>query len=233
VSRNTGQAATDENRQESRVPYRSPRTELADNQDSEKRTAEQSARPHRDERLTFLQGFIREPKGVGSIIPSSRFMERRLVDVAGLACAESVVELGPGTGGTTRAFLKAMPAHAALMAIELDPMFADHVRNTVHDPRLVVHQGSAEDIVDTLVAYRQKAPDAVISGIPFSTMPADLGLRIVKAVREALAPGGCFVAYQFRDVVARHARQVFGVPEYERMEFLNIPPMHVWRWRKP
>src|SRR5690606_35763534 len=118
VSRNTGQAATDENRQESRVPYRSPRTELADNQDSEKRTAEQSARPHRDERLTFLQGFIREPKGVGSIIPSSRFMERRLVDVAGLACAESVVELGPGTGGTTRAFLKAMPAHAALMAIE-------------------------------------------------------------------------------------------------------------------
>jgi phospholipid N-methyltransferase len=160
-------------------------------------------------------------------------MERRLVAVAGLASAESVVELGPGTGGTTRAFLKSMPASASLMAIELDPLFADHVRNTVHDQRLVVHQGSAGDIVDTLTAYRQKSPDAVISGIPFSTMPVELGLHIVSAVREALAPGGCFVAYQFRDVVARHAKQVFGAPEYERMEFLNVPPMHVWRWRKP
>src|SRR5690606_30845908 len=130
-------------------------------------------------KLTFLQGFLREPKGVGSVIPSSRFMERRLVDVAGLAMADSVVELGPGTGGTTRAFLKAMPAGSALMAIELDGLFADHVRNAVRDPRLVVHQGSAEHIVATLAAYRQKPPQAVISGIPFSTMPAEVGRRIV------------------------------------------------------
>lgn len=210
---------------------RSPRTDLAGDNETIIQS-DHAARPQRDEKLTFLQGFLREPKGVGSVIPSSRFMERRLVEVAGLATADSVVELGPGTGGTTRAFLKAMPAGSALMAIELDGLFADHVRSAVRDPRLVVHQGSAEDIVETLAAYRQKSPQAVISGIPFSTMPADLGLRIVEAVREALAPGGCFVAYQFRDVVARHARQVFGAPEYERMEFLNVPPMHVWRWRK-
>lgn len=211
---------------------RSPRTDLAGD-DETLVHGEQPARTQRDERLTFLQGFLREPRGVGSVIPSSRFMERRLVGVAGLASAESVVELGPGTGGTTRAFLKAMPAGSALMAIELDPLFADHVRNTVRDPRLVVHQGSAEHIVQTLAAYRQRSPQAVISGIPFSTMPAEVGQRIVQAVREALAPGGCFVAYQFRDVVARLARPVFGAPEYEQMEFLNVPPMHVWRWRKP
>ena len=210
---------------------RSPRTDLAGDNEPIIH-GDHAARPHRDEKLTFLQGFLREPKGVGSVIPSSRFMERRLVDVAGLASADSVVELGPGTGGTTRAFLKAMPSGSALMAIELDPMFADHVRNAVRDPRLVVHQGSAEHIVDSLAAYRQKPPQAVISGIPFSTMPADVGRRIVEAVRAGLAPGGCFVAYQFRDVVAQHARAVFGEPEYERMEFLNIPPMHVWRWRK-
>lgn len=209
----------------------SPRTDLAGDNETII-PSEHAARARRDERLTFLQGFLREPRGVGSVIPSSPFMERRLVEVANLASADSVVELGPGTGGTSRAFLKAMPAGSALMAIELDPLFVEHVRNVVRDPRLVVHQGSAEQIVDTLAAYRQKPPQAVISGIPFSTMPLELGLRIVEAVREALAPGGCFVAYQFRDVVARHARKVFGTPEYERMEFLNIPPMHVWRWRK-
>ena len=211
---------------------RSPHTDLAGEEPAIESQAVAPAGP-RDEKLTFLQGFLRAPKGVGSVIPSSGFMERRLVDVAGLARAESVVELGPGTGGTTRAFLNAMPAGAALMAIELDPLFADHVRKAVRDPRLVVHQGSAEQIAEALSAYRQAAPQAVISGIPFSTMPAEVGRRIVEAVREALAPGGCFVAYQFRDVVARLARPVFGAPSYQAMEFLNIPPMHVWRWVKP
>ena len=194
---------------------------------------EEALRPQRDDRLAFLRGFLREPKGVGSIIPSSRFMERRLVRIAGLATAESVVELGPGTGGTTRAFLRAMPAGSTLMAMELDPVFVEHVRESIQDSRLIVHQGSAELLVDALNAHRQRPPQVVLSGIPFSTMPADLGSRIIEAVRNALAPGGCFVAYQFRDAVARLAQPVFGEPEVDEMELLNIPPMHVWRWVKP
>jgi phosphatidylethanolamine/phosphatidyl-N-methylethanolamine N-methyltransferase len=196
-------------------------------------TVDDSLRARPDERLAFLKGFFRGPKVVGSVIPSSGFMERRLVRIARLAQAESVVELGPGTGGTTRAFLRAMPASASLLAVELDPVFAEHVRSAVRDPRLVVHQGSAEDLVDALAAYRQRAPQVVLSGIPFSTMPPQVGLRIVQAVRESLAPGGCFVAYQFRDAVARLARQVFGEPERTELEALNIPPMRVWRWVKP
>jgi phosphatidylethanolamine/phosphatidyl-N-methylethanolamine N-methyltransferase len=195
--------------------------------------SEEALRPQRDDRLAFLKGFLREPKVVGSVIPSSRFMERRIVRAARIATADSVVELGPGTGGTTRAILRAMPAKATLMAIELDPVFADHVRGSVHDPRLIVHPGSAELIVEALTAHRLRPPQAVISGIPFSTMPPDVGRRIVLAIREALAPGGCFVAYQFRSAVARIARPVLGEPEAENLEVLNIPPMRVWRWVKP
>lgn len=195
--------------------------------------SEEALRPQRDDRLAFLKGFLREPKVVGSVIPSSRFMERRIVRAARIATADSVVELGPGTGGTTRAILKALPAKASLMAIELDPVFADHVRESIHDPRLIVHPGSAELLVEALTAHRLRAPQAVISGIPFSTMPAEVGRRIVMAIREALAPGGCFVAYQFRGAVARIARPVLGEPETEDLEVLNIPPMRVWRWVKP
>jgi phosphatidylethanolamine/phosphatidyl-N-methylethanolamine N-methyltransferase len=195
--------------------------------------SEEALRPQRDDRLAFLKGFLREPKVVGSVIPSSRFMERRIVRAARVSSADSVVELGPGTGGTTRAILRAMPARASLMAIELDPVFVDHVRGCVHDPRLIVHQGSAELLVEALNAHRLRAPQAVISGIPFSTMPVEVGRRIIEAIRDALAPGGCFVAYQFRGAVARIARPVLGEPETEDLEVLNIPPMRVWRWVKP
>ena len=190
----------------------------------------EALRPQQDDRLAFLKGFLRDPRDVGSVIPSSRFLERRMVRMAGVAQAESVIELGPGTGGTTRAILAAMPASATLLAIELDPMFADHVR-TIDDRRLIVHQGSAENLAELIAAHRLRPPNAILSGIPFSTMPEDVGTRIIEAIRDVLAPGGCFVAYQFRGAVADRARPILGEPEVSP-EFLNIPPMRVYRWRK-
>ncbi|MCL4183807.1 MAG: methyltransferase type 12 [Burkholderiaceae bacterium] len=190
----------------------------------------EALRPQQDDRLAFLKGFLREPKGVGSVIPSSRFLERRMVRMACVAEADSVIELGPGTGGTTRAILAAMPETATLLAIELDPAFADHVRN-IEDRRLIVHQGSAENLADLIAAHRLRAPRAILSGIPFSTMPESVGRRIIEAIRDVLAPGGCFVAYQFRGAVAERARPILGEPEVSP-ELLNIPPMRVYRWRK-
>jgi phospholipid N-methyltransferase len=38
--------------------------------------------------------------------------------------------------------------------------------------------------------------DAIISGIPFSLIPADEREAIVSQTRQALRPGGCFIAYQ-------------------------------------
>src|SRR5512139_902978 len=108
-------------------------------------------RPQPDARLAFLQGFLRKPQQVGSVIPSSRFLERRLVGLSGARQARLVVELGPGTGGTTRALLRAMPADAKLLAIELEPRFAAILRE-MNDPRLIVFEGSAEQISEALRA---------------------------------------------------------------------------------
>jgi phospholipid N-methyltransferase len=188
-------------------------------------------RPQPDKRLTFLQGFLRKPQQVGSVVPSSRFLERRLVRSARVAQANVVVELGPGTGGTTRAILRALPTHGRLLAIEIDPEFAALLREECTDPRLVVHQGSAEHIRDALAAHGVLRAEAVISGIPFSTMPEPLGERIVREVHETLAPGGRFVAYQFRDRVAELGRSVFGQPDVD-IEPLNVPPVRVYCWRK-
>jgi len=95
-----------------------------------------------DHRFAFLQGFLKSPKQVGSIIPSSRFLERRIVRAAEIANASLVVELGPGTGGTTRALLRALSPKARLLAIEIDPRFVELLRRRP-DPRLIVHEGSA------------------------------------------------------------------------------------------
>ncbi|MGB7302369.1 MAG: rRNA adenine N-6-methyltransferase family protein [Burkholderiaceae bacterium] len=187
--------------------------------------------PKIDEILAFVRGFLRDPAGVGSVIPSSRFMERRIVGMADVANAKVVVELGPGTGGTTRALLAAMPADSKLVCIEIDQSFVDMTMK-IDDPRLIVHKGSAEHIVDVVKEHGLNPPDVVVSGIPFSTMPPELGRLIVQRVHDALPDGGKWVAYQLRPAVAEFSRPVFGIPERDEMELLNVPPYRLYRWRR-
>ena len=99
------------------------------------------------------------------------------------------------------------------------------------DPRLMVHHGSATEIRTILETHGLGAPDVILSGIPFSTMPKSLGLAILRSVRDALDPGGRFVAYQVRDRVESLGREVFGHASVQT-ELLNVPPMRVYRWEK-
>lgn len=179
----------------------------------------------------FLRGFARNPSQVGSVVPSSRYLEQRLVREARLAAARSVVELGPGTGGTTAAFLQAMHPTARLLAVELDDEFHHYVRAALDDPRLIVECGSAERLAEFLARHHLPPPDAIVSGIPFSTMPARVSERVAAAIAQVLRPGGRFVAYQVRAHVANFVSPYLGEPE-KQWEVANVPPVRVFTWVK-
>jgi phosphatidylethanolamine/phosphatidyl-N-methylethanolamine N-methyltransferase len=183
-----------------------------------------------EHRFAFLQGFLERPKEVGSIIPSSRFLERRIVKAARVEDANLLVELGPGTGGTTRALLNSMKPDARLLTIEVNPRFV-RLLEQIDDPRLIVHHGSAADIGATLDRYELPTPDVILSGIPFSTMAVGLGRDILRSVHDSLHAGGLFVAYQVRDRVQSLGKEVFGRARVQT-EILNVPPMRVYRWEK-
>jgi len=182
----------------------------------------------RDTKLAFFQGFLRRPQTVGSVIPSSRFLESRILKYADIGESDTVVELGPGTGGTTHALLNELGPRGRLLSIEVDAEFVELLKD-IDDTRLIPHHGSAEDISSILAMHHLDSPDIVISGIPFSTMPTEVGERIIREIHDVLPPGKSFVAYQFRDRVAELATPVFGKPEVS-LELINIPPMRVYKW---
>jgi phospholipid N-methyltransferase len=180
--------------------------------------------------VTFFQQFLKHPRVVASVVPSSRFLERRVVEAAELDSAGCVVELGAGTGGTTQAILSAMPAEARLLSIEINADFHAGLER-IGDPRLIPHLGSAEDLQAALEEHHLPAPEAVISGIPFSTMDRGVAGRILHGVARALAPGGRFVAYQLSGRVGELGEPILGQAQVE-LEPLNLPPMRVYRWEK-
>lgn len=180
----------------------------------------------------FLRGFLTHPFEVASVMPSSAYLESRVVQGADVAQARCVVELGPGTGGTTRALLRLMAPRARLLAIEVNPDFCDRLRRLIDDPRLMVQAGSAESLAEALRTRGLPAADVVVSGIPFSVLPRDVAQRIAAAIHDNLAPGGRLVAYQCSADVARYITPHLG-PPLTTWEWRSLPPMRVFVWVKP
>ena len=183
-----------------------------------------------DGRLALFQEFLKHPSQIGSIISSSRFLECRVVETAGIRTAKTIVELGPGTGRTTRAILKAMAQRTKLLSIERNPYLHTLVKR-IDDDRLIAHHGDANGLKKILSMYGLDAPEVLISGIPFSTMSFGSGSHIIETISSVLAPGGRFVAYQVSKRVAGLCRPILGPGQME-VELLNIPPLRVYRWEK-
>ena len=184
-----------------------------------------------NDKWTFFRAFLRSPRVIASVIPSSTFLQRRVISVADPASARVVVELGAGTGVITRSLLRAMDADANLLVIERTAVFVRNLQR-IKDHRLDIVHGCASSIGEEMNSRDLLPADAVISGIPFTTLPDELASKIIDAVYDALRPGGRFIAYQFTSRVADHAWPVMGTPEIQH-EFRNVPPLRVFVWRKP
>jgi phospholipid N-methyltransferase len=175
----------------------------------------------------FALNFFRHPMMLGSIVPSSRFLIRQLLEPVDWAQARVIVEYGPGVGVITTEVLRRMGPDAMLIAIETNPDFVSYLRDSIKDERLHVVEGSAESVDEVLRRYGQSNASYVISGIPFSTIPAPVRERILLKTCEVLKPGGSFLVYQFSSRVLQDLQRIF---RYVRRKFepLNVLPAHLF-----
>lgn len=175
----------------------------------------------------FALNFFRHPLMLGSIVPSSRFLIRQLLQPVDWAQARIIVEYGPGVGVITTEVLRRMRPDALLVAIETNPEFVTYLRDSIKDERLRVVQGSAEAVDEILHRYGQTNASYVISGIPFSTIPAPVRERILLKTRDVLRPGGSFLVYQFSSRVLQDLQRIFRYVR-RRFEPLNVLPAHLF-----
>ncbi len=182
-------------------------------------------------RLLFARHFLANPRGIGSMIPSSRRLTQRLLSGVDWPAARIVVEYGPGTGVVTRAILGHMAPDARLFAFEINSDFVDFLRRTVPDPRLTVVAASAETVAAVLAQHGLDHCDAAVSSLPFSIMPPRVRLRILAATARVLAPGAALVGYQYSTRWLRELRRSFGDVAVA-FEPRNWPPAFVFTARR-
>jgi phospholipid N-methyltransferase len=179
----------------------------------------------------FLRGFVKHPVMVGSVIPSSGKLIRKMLGPVDWANTKLFVEYGPGVGTFCRPLLERMAPDAQLIAIDTNPEFIDYLNGTILDSRFSAVHASAADVVQIVADHGHEHADYVLSGLPFSTLPPGVGAKIADATAEVLRPGGAFLVYQFSPKV-----RDFLAPNFERidhdMEWWNVPPAQLyWAWK--
>lgn len=180
----------------------------------------------------FLKHAIKSPLQVAYFMPSSPWLIEQVAKCAHLQDAKHIMELGPGTGGTTKGILKYMQDDAELISVEINQKFIDHMQKTIDDQRLTISNKGAQNLVEIMEDNDWEHADVIISGIPFTTLPKGMDKAIIQSIHEALKPGGIFLAYQLRDHVSKLAKPLFGDYTFKKIEFKNIPPMRIYTWMK-
>ncbi|QVM83525.1 class I SAM-dependent methyltransferase [Novosphingobium decolorationis] len=179
----------------------------------------------------FLEGFVRHPVMVGSIVPSSRFVIRKMLAPVDWDNCKLFVEYGPGVGTFCQPVLDRLPRDGMLLVIDTNPDFIEYLRRTITDSRFVAVLGSAADVEDIVKAHGHEKADYVLSGLPFSTLPDGVGPAIAAATHRVIRKGGAFLVYQFtpraRDFMARHFKRIDS-----GLEVINVPPCCMyWGWK--
>ncbi len=193
------------------------------------------AEARRSSAFKFLEAFIREPLTVGAFWPSSAVLSRVVVDSCDFDPADTVVELGPGTGSFTRLLLERLNDEGQLLAMEISETNIRALRDEF--PRCRAIHDSAEHLGRHLDGRKARC---VVSGLAWGNMLPAAQDRIMNAITSSLAPGGQFVAFayvharyfpttlRFRKLMFRSFSRVETTPVIWR----NLPPAYVYRcWR--
>ncbi len=185
------------------------------------------------EAASFFGSFIRHPRDVSSIIPTSRASACAIAATIRPQGRTVAVEYGPGSGPVSAAVLEVLAPGDRLILIEKVPELAAQLRaRFASDPRVTVVCGSAADVATILEQCGESRAQVVLSSIPLSLMEPALRDSILAATAQVLGPEGLFLVFLFRPrATASYLAPRFPRTGPPRLLLWNIPPLWLFSAR--
>jgi phosphatidylethanolamine/phosphatidyl-N-methylethanolamine N-methyltransferase len=177
----------------------------------------------------FFRQWLRSPKSMGAVIPSSRVLARAVTEAVRWRPGQHVIELGAGTGAISQGLIDAGLPPEALMMIELDRPLFEYLRGRF--PAVRVVNGDATRLIDIVRQQGITDVGTVISGLPMVTMPLAFQRAIIGQSLEVLGPDGCLLQYSYSPVPPVPARKLGVDAKLVKFVVRNLPPATLWRFR--
>jgi len=183
-----------------------------------------------DEKLEFYKGWLANPKKVGAIAPTSTTMARIMASVIRPDSGLKVLELGPGSGVTTKAILDHGVEPENLVSVEYTQSFIPGLRqrypgvNFIHDDAFNISKIAQELGIEKF--------DAIISALPLLNFPIAQRLRYVKMMLDLLEPGRPLVQFSYGlNPPVPERSKLYSVNALDTV-LLNLPPARIWTYQR-
>ncbi|HBM15723.1 MAG TPA: ribosomal RNA adenine dimethylase domain-containing protein [Lentisphaeria bacterium] len=188
--------------------------------------------------ISLLKNFIKSPQATGAIWPSSSFLSRAMISRIGIEKADSIVELGPGTGVITGYIIKHIKHNAKFFVVELSKGLCDIVQDKY--PSVRIYNENAANLVKLKDGEEIEHIDLIISSLPWAAFPEHLQKSILDAIHASLKDGGIFTTFaylqgallpsglKFKRMLKKYFRKV----QISEVIWRNLPPAFVYRCTK-
>ncbi|PKR86808.1 class I SAM-dependent methyltransferase [Heyndrickxia camelliae] len=184
-------------------------------------------------RWLFFFQYIVNPRTVGAILPSSKFLGSKMVEKINFKNAKYIVEYGPGTGVFTERLLEKRNPMTIILLVENNKEFYLLLKEKFKEEKnLFIVNGSAENIGKYLKDYRIPYADYVISGLPFASLPKNVSIQILINTTKILKKDGEFITFQYTKFKKVFIEQFFTKIDVKR-EIRNLPPAYVFNCSSP
>ena len=177
--------------------------------------------------LKFVLQYVTKPRTVGAVLPSSKYLAKKMVALVDFDKASYIVELGPGTGVFTDEILCKRKPGTRLLLLERNPEFARQLAKKYEKAQYVtVVNDTAEHMGKYLSMHSIPKADYILSGLPFASLPREVSESILKEAKKHLCDDGKFITFQYtlfrKSFLASHFCEISITREIR-----NIPPAYV------
>ena len=177
--------------------------------------------------LLLLSNFIKNPKEVGAVAPSSKFLTREIMKNINFETSRNIVELGPGLGTFTKSILKKAKPDARLFCFEVNKKFCSYLEKNITDDRLIVIRAGAESLGSSLKKLGIQEAGCIVSGLPFLNFSDSKKNMILKEVKNSLSEKGRFILFQYTNGLSRLLESYFSKVDRKFVP-LNMPPSFIY-----
>lgn len=177
--------------------------------------------------LNFLIQYIKNPRTIGAIAPSSKYLSSEMIKNIDFRNINLIVEYGAGTGSFSEKIIERKKSETVLILIEQNIEFCKILNQKFQNsPNVKIIHSSAENVVSIIRKSGFEKADYIISGLPFTSLPEKISQNIFTATKNIIGKEGKFITFQYSMIKCNFFNRYFKIASIEYVK-KNIPPAYV------
>lgn len=177
------------------------------------------------EKLSFWIKFLKNPKENASIVPSSKYLSKAMIDWIDFSKIHTIVELWPWTWVFTKEIIKKAKKNTKIILIETEKNYVDLLKKKFKNI-VIIENDSAENLNKIIIKHKIDKIDLIVSWLPY-TIPKNVLDNILLSIWWHVSS---WTTFRFFTYIPPVMKKYYKCLPIKRKKFVmrNFPPAWIY-----